>query len=110
DTRTMTIVNRLANPDPDLLAMRVHQELAALDGVRPPSISVPPKKDGRFTRDQWDMIRAMTPPAGASPPPDPTNAHADDPAAAALGSRLFDDASLSPSGSVSCGKCHDRGQ
>jgi cytochrome c peroxidase len=40
-------------------------------------------------------------------PPDPTNRWADDPAAAALGRRLFYDARLSPSGSVSCATCHD---
>jgi cytochrome c peroxidase len=41
-----------------------------------------------------------------APPPDPTNAYADDPAAAALGERLFFDAGLSPSGAVSCATCH----
>jgi cytochrome c peroxidase len=40
-------------------------------------------------------------------PPDPTNRWADDPAAAALGRRLFYDAGLSPSGAVSCATCHD---
>jgi cytochrome c peroxidase len=42
-----------------------------------------------------------------APPPDPTNAKADDAAAAALGKQIFSDASLSPSGTVSCASCHD---
>jgi len=108
DTRTMTIRSMLANPEPDLLALRIRQEIASLDGAPPPTATPQPKVDGRFTRDAWDMIRAMTP--LAAPPPDPTNAHADDPAAAALGARLFAETSLSPSDSVACAKCHDAGQ
>ena len=42
-------------------------------------------------------------------PPDPTNAVADDPAAARLGQALFFDARLSGSGEVSCGSCHEYG-
>ena len=41
------------------------------------------------------------------PPPDPTNRHADDPAAAHLGRFLFFDERLSGSGTVSCATCHD---
>ena len=40
-------------------------------------------------------------------PPDPTNAVADDPAAAALGQRLYFDPRFSGDGSVSCATCHD---
>jgi cytochrome c peroxidase len=47
----------------------------------------------------------MGPPAG--PPPDPSNAKADDPKAAALGKQLFFDPALSPSGKVSCASCHE---
>lgn len=39
-------------------------------------------------------------------PPDPTNAYADDPAAAAFGATLFMDTRLSRDGTVSCGTCH----
>ena len=39
-------------------------------------------------------------------PPDPTNAHADEPAAAAFGATLFFDTRLSRDGNVSCGTCH----
>jgi cytochrome c peroxidase len=41
------------------------------------------------------------------PPPDPTNRHADDEHAALLGQRLFYDARVSKSGTVSCATCHD---
>jgi cytochrome c peroxidase len=40
-------------------------------------------------------------------PPSPTNAHADDPAAAAFGQRLFYDKRLSANGEISCATCHD---
>lgn len=41
------------------------------------------------------------------PPPDPTNAVADDPRAAHLGQFLFFDTRLSSNGKVSCATCHD---
>lgn len=41
------------------------------------------------------------------PPPDPSNAVADDPRAVALGHALFFDEALSRDGSVSCATCHD---
>ncbi len=40
------------------------------------------------------------------PEPDPTNAIADDPRAATLGKRLFNDPTLSSCGTVSCATCH----
>lgn len=40
------------------------------------------------------------------PPPSPTNAVADDPAAASLGQLLFFDPGLSVDGAVSCASCH----
>jgi cytochrome c peroxidase len=39
-------------------------------------------------------------------PPDETNAHADDPRAAALGQALFFEPRLSKSGTISCATCH----
>lgn len=42
-----------------------------------------------------------------APPPDPTNAVADDPIAARLGQRLYFDTRLSASGSMGCVTCHD---
>lgn len=40
------------------------------------------------------------------PPPSPTNRHADDPTAAALGQRLFSDTSLSSCDAIACSNCH----
>ncbi len=104
DNRTMTVRNVLNNPDPDTLALRIHQEIAKLDHVDAPVDSPPQTFDGLFTRDQWDEMHAMTLPG--APPPDPTNAHADDPAAAALGKTLFFATGLSPY-TISCVSCHD---
>jgi cytochrome c peroxidase len=42
--------------------------------------------------------------------PDPSNRYGDDPAAAALGHRLFFDTRLSSNGRVSCGTCHQPGR
>jgi cytochrome c peroxidase len=106
DTRTMQLTSALNDPSPTDLAYRLYAILAELDGTQ--NTYVPPVDDGGvdgFSSQQWDLIRDMS--LVATPPPDPTNAHADDPAAAALGQTLFADKSLSPSGTVSCAKCHD---
>ncbi|MBC8072956.1 MAG: hypothetical protein IAG13_31830 [Deltaproteobacteria bacterium] len=42
-----------------------------------------------FTPEQWAALQALAPDPLPSPPADPTNAWADDPAAAAFGQRLF---------------------
>jgi cytochrome c peroxidase len=105
DTTSMTIKGTLSNPSPDALERTLRLTVAALDGAPAPPLSAPPSLvDGRFTKDQWDMIASMALPT--APPPDPTNAKADDPAAAALGQKLFADASLSPSGRIACVSCH----
>jgi len=106
DTRTMQLTSALNDPSPTDLAYRLYAILAELDGTQ--NTYVAPADDGGadgFSSQQWDLIRDMT--LVPTPPPDPTNAHADDPAAAALGEALFSDKSLSPSGTVSCAKCHD---
>jgi cytochrome c peroxidase len=46
----------------------------------------------------------------AALPASPTNAHADDPAAASLGRLLFFDQRLSADGKVACASCHDADQ
>jgi cytochrome c peroxidase len=48
-----------------------------------------------FTALQWAALQSLSPPALPTPPPDPTNRLADDPAAALLGQRLFFDPSFS---------------
>ncbi len=111
DTRTAAIRAALTNPDPDAV-------MAALGGSadgdadrRARPASPRPRRadlqvrrhDGRFTPDQWALIQAMRLPA--SPPPDPTNRVADDPAAAAFGDTLFFDTRLSPRNRA-CASCH----
>ncbi len=105
DTRTMTVRNALSDPNPDLLALRVRQELAQLDKVSVPQPTPVTTFDGRFGREAWDMIHDMGVTPGA-PPPDPSNAKADDAAAAALGAQFFSDTGFSPSGTMSCASCH----
>ncbi len=107
DTRTMKMEGVLASPAPELVQLRTRQLLATIDGQPEiPSTSVP-LYDRTFGRNEWEMIQAMALPADYAPPPDPSDAHADDPRAAALGAKLFDDVTLSPSGTVSCKLCHD---
>ncbi|MBP9111197.1 MAG: hypothetical protein KBF88_00240 [Polyangiaceae bacterium] len=104
DARTMTLRAVYQNPGPDRLHARIRSELAAMDGKTPPSAVAERVTETYFSRDQWDMLREMKKPM--VPPPDPTNAFADNPAAAAFGKELFFDRTLSPSGMVSCGTCH----
>ncbi len=105
DARTMKVTSYASNPDPDDLAYRVHSTLAKLDGAPIPKEAPASLVDGLFTRNEWDMIRAIGTPEAL--PRDPTNAVADDPKAAALGEALFSDVGLSPSGEVACVTCHD---
>lgn len=57
-----------------------------------------------FTEAERAILRELSPlPA---PPPDPTNAVYESPAAARLGQALFYDARLSADGTISCAKCH----
>lgn len=104
DPKTMIAVNFLNNPDPELLKLRMQQELARLDKQKIPENPGRQVFDARFTRDEWDLLHEMKLPG--APPPDPTNAKADDAAAAAFGKKLFDDKTLSPTGTVSCASCH----
>jgi len=58
-----------------------------------------------LTPDEVEIALELSP--LPDPPPDPTNAWADDPAAARLGQALFFDERLSGTGTVSCATCHD---
>lgn len=109
DTRTMQVMAALNDPPPDTLVWRIQKALAELDGRPAPEAPNTPKVDGRFTRNEWDLLQGMAL-TEEGPPADPTNAVADNAAAAALGKKLFSDASLSPSGLVSCATCHDPGR
>jgi cytochrome c peroxidase len=105
DTRSMQISRIVPNPSGADLAYTITEVFNEIDGIRTPPAARPTLYDARFTPEQWDMIRAMSP--VVSPPPDPTNRVADDPRAATLGERLFADTGLS-SGGVSCATCHAR--
>ncbi len=59
---------------------------------------------GVWTHAERDLLLDMR---LDTPPPDPTNRVADDPAAAALGQALFFDPGLSGSGGFACSHCHD---
>jgi cytochrome c peroxidase len=104
DRRTMKVKRALNDPDPDALERELKTVLNRLNKT---TLAPGPTTDGPdgLHRNQWDLLREMALPG--APPPDPTNAKADDPAAAALGRALYSDASLSPSGTVSCATCHD---
>lgn len=108
DTKTMAVRTTLENPDPDTLDHAIRATLAAMDGAPPPAPPTIAYVDGLFARNEWELLGAIAPPG--APPPDPTNAVADDPKAAALGARLFADPGLSGDGATSCQTCHDPGK
>lgn len=105
DTKTMQVMTTATDPSPEALHDRIAILLAQLDGAPRPASTLPVLVAG-FTENQWAMVQAMQLAPGAAPPPDPTNAYGDVPAAAALGKSLFEDAALSPSGTVACATCH----
>jgi cytochrome c peroxidase len=105
DTKTMRIKNVLADPTPEYFETVAAEELALLDGVKPPPPVQEVLIDG-FSAEIVDMLQGMRTPG--APPADPTNAVADSAPAASLGAKLFGDAKLSPSGTVSCATCHDK--
>jgi cytochrome c peroxidase len=59
-----------------------------------------------WTEDELVLIRSLWIGSLEPLPPDPTNAVADKPAAAALGHKLFFDTRFSATGDVSCATCH----
>src|SRR5262249_11274809 len=104
DPRTMKIRSALSDPAPEELTGAIAAASAELRGEVPPPAPAVAREDGRFTSTQWRMITEMTLTGG--PPPDPTSAIGDRPGAAAIGHDLFNDKNLSPSGEVSCERCH----
>ena len=58
-----------------------------------------------FSESETRILASMVREDG--PPPDPTNAFADDPRAARFGQALFFDPRLSADGTISCATCHD---
>ncbi len=108
DRASMRVADVLSNPAPEELTGSIDAALAKLDGAAAPP---PPEEvlvDGLLHRNEWDLLAETTLPG--APPPDPTNAVADEPEAGALGKALFFDLGLSPSHRVSCATCHDPGK
>lgn len=85
---TLQVLSVSANPDPDTVARRPTAKDAWIDG--------------RFTPAEWRLLQEANL-ANLRLPPDPTNAVADDPRAAALGKVLF---ALPLRSAVSCASCH----
>lgn len=91
----------LASPAPSDGRTR---EAAQESGAKPgPAAAARPAVD--FDANERAILAKLSP-LGA-PPPDPTNAVADDLAAARLGKRLFFDKRLSGDGRISCATCHE---
>ena len=65
---------------------------------------------GRWSAAERETLRSLSLAALGAPPADPSNRYADDPAAAALGHRLFFDPRLSGNGRVACATCHVPGR
>ena len=107
DTKRMEVVNYLNDPDPEFLELRIRQELAAVDNAPVVREVESTKVDGYFYRNQWELLQDMKVPA--APPADATNSKADDPAAAALGEKLFSETGFG-SAAVSCATCHEPGK
>lgn len=106
DARTLRIVQALEAPEEWFLLRQVADALAEVGGpvIEPPALEEPPPWDGRFDAFARALIEQMAAPW--EPPPDPSNAFADDPAAAKLGEDLFHDPALAGNNEVSCASCH----
>lgn len=106
DTRTMRVIEARSNPDPGAARRLVREGLASIgQDLRGAAEIDEPLVDGRFHRNEWDLIRAMS--DVGEPPVDPTNAAFGDHAAIALGEMVFADRAFSPSAAVACVTCHD---
>ncbi len=105
DAHTMILRDVLSNPTEDALEQSAGSALARSRGRPAPVGPAPALIDGRFTRDQWNLVAqmALTDPPG----PDTSNTVADSMGAVALGGKLFSDTRLSPSNTVSCTSCHE---
>lgn len=106
DARDLRVVRVLFAPHAGDVEHAALVALAEIDGVAPPGREEPLRVDERFPEDAWDLITAMQ---WAPPPPDLSNAVADDAEAAGVGATFFEDAGLSPEG-VGCATCHDPGR
>ncbi len=64
-------------------------------------------EDAFFDAEERETILAWLGPLPDAPAPDPSNAFADDPAAAELGHKLFFESDYSETGDIACSTCHD---
>lgn len=107
DTSTHAVRAAFADPALGLVTEVLEASAAGAAERTRQAVHVAPRDagvhEGRFTAEQWDLIRGMRLPA--SPPPDPGNRVADDPAAAAFGEALFRETRLSPANRA-CASCH----
>ena len=88
-----------------------HPEASALPAAHPlqPEPGPPPEPFAHpFEEAAVALILAMG--ELGDPPPDPTNAVADDPRAARLGQFLFFEQRLSGTGTIACATCHEPGR
>lgn len=104
DARDLRVLRLVSVPRANDVEDAIDSALARLDGTAAPTPRERVLTDGRFSEDEWDLIAGMAYPA--APPADPSNAHADDADAIALGRALFEDAALSPT-HIGCTSCHD---
>jgi cytochrome c peroxidase len=103
DRRTMTVVEVIAETDVDVVSNRIARAFAKLDGSQLPDPLVPALTDG-FAKWQIDMMKDML--LQDAPPPDPSNAKADDPLAATFGAALFSETRFSANQAIACATCH----
>jgi cytochrome c peroxidase len=85
---------------------RIGLRTLGLMGLLLGTASCTPEEEAFPNEAELEQLRALHTPS-PRPPVDPTNQYGDNPAAAALGDRLFDDPKLSSCGTVSCKSCHD---
>ena len=109
DRRTLRVVSVLESPSESFLASQLRDALVEAGGPAvAPASDDPERVDGLFDPGEWAMVKPLGAPLIL--PPSPSNAYADDSAAADLGAQLFADPSLAGS-NVACATCHraDRG-
>lgn len=106
DPATMTVLSPMDAPTSHALRAEIAEKLTRVGGDSVVVDATPEAQfDNRFDPEMWELIQTFAAPS--SPPADPTNAHADDPAAASLGAQLFLDTSLGGDTNVACSSCHD---
>ncbi len=106
DAATLRVLTARSSPSPAEIRSELATALARLDGREPPPPEEEPLVDGIFREHEWALLQTITVPT--APPPDPSNAVADEAAAQALGRALFEDPGLSSSGEIACASCHVR--